>query len=280
MSDILTRVFRTFMSQTDLKKDHTVSSPPPTTRSALVVGDHSVSRSVLLLAAVTAASHVDMRVMFFTQTQIQSLPASLQKCLPSLSPESLKKIKFSYPGTVEELLQQMASLHESNNMSPTPPSLIIVDGLESFLSGLRGGSHSGFHSGELSCAAHLSALLCDTASFLTQVLEQRSSSSGPCRIIASFQPDIDPGQMGGEPSATDLILDILDRYFQVRCTLDQDRGYEAAAAGLQQVWHIYLSGTGITETLFAKKDCEEKQSAAQEWQLLILPDGLMEFKLL
>lgn len=173
----------------------------------------------------------------------------------------------------------MAGLHESTNLSPTPPSLIIVDGLESFLSGLRGGSHSGFHPEELSCAAHLSALLCDTAAFLTQVLEQRSSSSGPCRIIASFQPDVDPGQVGGEPSATDPILDILDRYFQVRCTLDQDRGYEAAAAGLQQIWHVYISERGITETLCAK-DCEEKQSAAQEWQLLILPDGLMEFKLL
>lgn len=78
------------MAQTDLKKDLTVSSPPPTTGSALVVGDHSVSRSVLLLAAVTAASHIGMRVMFFTRTQIQSLPASLQKCLPSLGPQSLK----------------------------------------------------------------------------------------------------------------------------------------------------------------------------------------------
>lgn len=179
---------------------------------------------------------------------------------------------------MEELLQQIASLHESTSMSPTPPSLIIVDRLESFLSGLSADSHSGFHPGELSCAAQLSALLCDTAAFLTQVLEQRSSGSGPCRIIASFQPDVESGQTGGEPSATDPILDILDRYFQVRCTLDQDRGYEAAAAGLQQVWHIYFSGRGITETLCAK-DCEERQSVAQEWQLLIFPDGLMEFKL-
>uniref|UniRef100_A0A3B4TZA7 SWIM-type zinc finger 7 associated protein 1 n=1 Tax=Seriola dumerili TaxID=41447 RepID=A0A3B4TZA7_SERDU len=234
MTDILTLVFKTFKSQTDLKMDLTVSPPPPTTCGALVVGDHSVSRSVLLLAAVTAASQMGMRVMFFTQTQIQSLPASLQKC-------------FSYPRTVEELLLQIASLHESTNTSPTPPSLIIVDRLESFLSDSTGGSHSGFHPGEQSCAAHLSALLCDTAAFLTQVLEQRSSISGPCRVIASFQSEVDPGQAGGEPSATDPILDILDRYFQVRCTLDQDRGYEAAAAGLQQLWHIYLSGRGITE---------------------------------
>ncbi|XP_071330693.1 ATPase SWSAP1 isoform X2 [Trachinotus anak] len=268
----------TFMPQTDLQKDSTVRPPPPTTCSALVVGDPSVSRSVLLLAAVTAASQMGMRVMFFTQTQIQSLPASLQKCVPSLGPESLKKIKFSYPRTVEELLQQMASLHESTNTTPTPPSLIIVDRLEGFLCGPQGGSHSEFHRGEQSCAAHLSALLCDTAAFLTQVLEQRSSSSGPCRFIASFQSDVDPGQTGGEPSATDPILETLDRYFKVRCTLDQDRGYEATAAGLQQIWHIYLSGRGITEASCAKES-KDRPDVAQEWQLLIFPNGLMEFKL-
>ncbi|XP_040012987.1 ATPase SWSAP1 isoform X2 [Xiphias gladius] len=270
MADILTLVFKTFMSQTVLKKDLTVSPPPTTTYSSLVVGDHSVSRSVLLLAAVTAASQRGMKVMFFTQTQIQSLPASLQKCVPNLSPQSLK--------TVEELLQQMASLHESINTSPTPPSLIIVDRLEGFLCGPRDCSHSGVHPGEQSSIAHLSALLFDTAAFLTQVLEQRSSSLGPCRIIASFQSEVDTGQGGGEPYATDPILDSLVRYFQVRCTLEQDRGYEAVAAGLQQVWHIYLSGRGITE-VSCTKDCEDRAGVGQEWQLLIFPNGLMEFKL-
>ncbi|AWP18440.1 putative ATPase SWSAP1 [Scophthalmus maximus] len=276
MSDILTVVFRTFMSHTGLKTDLAADPPPPaaTTRSALVVGDHSVSRSVLLLAAVTAASHLGLRVMFFTRTQIQSLPASLQKCVPSLSPESLKVQVTPLPncGTVEELLHQIASLHESTNTSPTPPSLIIVDRLEGFLRG-----HSELHPGEQSCAAHLSALLCDTAAFLTQVLEKRPSSSGPCRVIASFRSQEDAGQAGGEASATDPVLDILDRYFQVRCTLDQDRGYEAAAAGLQQVWNIYLSGRGIADASDTK-DCEDRPAEAQEWQLLIYPDGLMEFK--
>lgn len=179
---------------------------------------------------------------------------------------------------MEELLQQVASLHESTNTSPTPPSLIIVDRLEGYLCGPGGGSHSGFHQGEQSCAAHLSALLCDSAAFLTQLLKQRCPSSAPCRIIASFQSEVDTGQAGGEASATDPILDVLDRYFQVRCTLDRDRSYEAAAAGLQEVWNIYLSGTGITETS-STKDCEDRPAIAQEWQLLISSDGLMEFKL-
>lgn len=176
---------------------------------------------------------------------------------------------------MEELLQQVASLHEPTNTSPTPPSLIIVDRLESFLSGPGGGSQSGFHPVEQSCTAHLAALLCDTAAFLTQVLEQRGSSSAPCRIIASFLSEVNTG---GDPSATDPILDVLNRYFQVRCTLDQDRSYQGAAAAAQEVWHVYFSGRGITDSSFTK-DCGNSSGIAQEWQLLIFPDGFMEFKL-
>lgn len=191
----------------------------------------------------------------------------------------LKKIKFSYPRTVEELLQQVASLHESTNTSSSPPSLIIVDGLEAYLRGPGGVSHSGFHPGEQSCAAHLSALLCDSSAFLTQLLNQRSSSSAPCRLIVSFQSEADTVNASGDAFTKDPILDVLDRYFQVRCTLDRDRSYEAAAAGLQEVWHIYLSGTGITGASSTKK-CEDRPDVAQEWQLLIFPDGLMAFKMI
>ncbi|KAM7372464.1 hypothetical protein PAMP_009628 [Pampus punctatissimus] len=275
MTDILAHVFRTFMSQTGQRKELDVPPPPPPAAcTTLLLGEQSTSRSVLLLAAVTAASQMGLRVMFFAQKQIQSLPVSLQKCVPSLSPESLKKIKFSYPRTLEELLQQVAGLHESSNTSPTPPSLIIVDRLEGFLCAPAGNSHSGFHLGEQSCAAHLSALLCDTAAFLTQVLQQRAPSSAPCRIIASFQSERDTDS--GGLSAMDTILNVLDRYFEVRCTLDQDRSYEAAAAGLREMWHIYFSGTGITETSCTKKD---RPGIAREWQMFIFPDGSMEFKM-
>uniref|UniRef100_UPI003AAD8F68 ATPase SWSAP1 n=1 Tax=Centroberyx gerrardi TaxID=166262 RepID=UPI003AAD8F68 len=279
MTDILTLVFRTFIPQTGLTKDFKLICPSKTNCSTLVVGDHSISRSLLLLAAVTAASELGMKVLFFTQTQIQSLPVSLQNCFPNLSPDSLKKIKFSYPRTVEELLQQVACLHESASTPPTPPSLIIVDRLEGYLRGPGGGSHTGFHQGEQSCAAHVSALLCDTAAFLTQVLEQRASSSAPCRVVASFQAEPEVGQAGGEPSAPDPVLAVLDRYFQVRCTLDRDRSYGATAAGLQEVWHIFLSGTGITEAACAEGGEDKHPGVAQEWQLATFPNGLMEFTL-
>lgn len=101
MTDILTLVFRTFMSQTAVTKELQATAPAPPTCSTLVLGDHSISRSLLLLAAVTAASEMGIKVMFFTQTQIQSLPVSLQKCFPNLSPESLKvRLKSFYDVTV------------------------------------------------------------------------------------------------------------------------------------------------------------------------------------
>ncbi|XP_034045897.1 ATPase SWSAP1 [Thalassophryne amazonica] len=275
MADVLTLVFRTFGSRADVKKDLKAVCWSAGSSRALVVGEWSVCGSLLLLAAATAAAHMGSKVMFFTQTQIQSLPVSLQRLFSSLSPDSLKKIKFCYPRTVEELLQQVAALHESAHISPTPPSLIIVDRMEGYLRGPAGGSHTTLHSGEQSCAAHLSALLCDTAAFFSRILEQRGSNLGPCRVIAAFQPESDTGQSSVESSATDPVLDVLDRYFQVRCTLDRDRSYDAVAAGAQEAWHIYLSGTGITEASCST----DKLGSAQEWQVITRQDGFIEFKM-
>lgn len=75
--------------------------------------------------------------------------------------------------------------------------------------------------------------------------------------------------------ATDSVLDVLDRFFQARCTLTQDECYEAKAAGLQEIWHIYISGSSDFNT----ESCEDRKGEDQEWQLLISSDGLMEFKM-
>lgn len=277
MADILTLVFRAFMSQTDYRRDTNIAPSVPAGCGTLVKGERSVSRSLLLLAAVTAAER-GIKVMYFTRTPIQSLPVTLQKCLPSVTPEVLKKIKFCYPHGKEELLQQLASLHELVNISPTPPSLIIIDGLEGYLCSHVGGSNHGIYPREQSSAAHLAALLSDNAAYFLPLLKEYSLSSAPCRFITSFQSEVDFGQANGEASATDPILDVLDRYFQVRCTLDQYRIDEAAAAGLQEMWHIFLSGTGISQAC-CPKDCMDGQSVDQEWQLLIFSDGLLQFKL-
>lgn len=84
----------------------------------------------------------------------------------------LQKIKFSYPRSLEDLLQDVASLHESASGSAAPSSLIIVDGLEGYLRGP--GVSGGLQQAEQSSAAHVSALLYKTAAFLTQTLEERA----------------------------------------------------------------------------------------------------------
>ncbi|XP_061829637.1 ATPase SWSAP1 isoform X2 [Nerophis lumbriciformis] len=142
MADVLTHMFAN-LSQADSKKD--VVTPAPPECGVLIVGEQSLGRSLLLLTAVTAASQVGMKVVFFAPQQIQSLPASLQKCAPSLSPESLKKITFCYPRTAEELCRQIAGLHESS--STFPPSLIIVDRLEDYPCDGHSGRHPASWSG-------------------------------------------------------------------------------------------------------------------------------------
>lgn len=150
----------------------------------------------------------------------------------------------------------MSALHEPTNRSPTPPSLMIVDRLEGFLCPAAG---SGFQPGEQSCAARVCALLCDTAAFFTQRLQQQGQTPPLCHVIASYQSEVDAGE------SSDPVLDVLDRYMPARCTLDRDRSYEAAAAGLQEQWNVYLSGT--------------RGGVVQEGQLTVSPDGLMDFKL-
>lgn len=278
MADILTRVFETFRAQSDIAAENVETSVQTSSRSALVLGDRGLSRSVLLLAAVTAASASGLRVLFLTQTQIQNLPVPLRRSVPRLNPAALKKIKFCYPRTLEELLVQVAGLHESTHSSLSTPALIIVDGLEGYLCTPTPSTSSGFNTSAQSSAAHLSALLCDTASFLSQVLEKQGSGHAPCRLIASFQPHETPEHKSGEPTA-DPLLDVLDRYFQVRCTLDLNRSYNATSDGFKQVWNIYLSGLGITRSSCKSEAIDDPQAhTSEEWTLLLFPDGLMEFK--
>ncbi|KAK0155822.1 ATPase SWSAP1 [Merluccius polli] len=259
MADILTHVFRTCAAQSG-QATH-ASGGQSSSRSVLLVGDRGTSRSVLLLAALSAASQGRVKVLFFTRTQIQSLPRSAHTCRPALSPANLQMIKFCYPQTVEELLQQVASLHEPANTSPTAPSLIIVDRLQSFLctQGGGGGGGGGGHQGEQSRAAHLSALLHDTAAFLTQLLERRTPGLAPCRLLASFQSEPEAGP--ANPGRPDPVLAVLDRYFPVQCRLERAGGY------LEEVWRVILTGT---------TEGTDRADAPQEWQLVVSPDGLIE----
>lgn len=88
MADILSVVFQRFGSQLHAPGDIKVSSEAQS--STLVVGDETISRSLLLLTAITAASDMGYRVLFFTQSPIQSLPVRVQASSSSLKPDCLK----------------------------------------------------------------------------------------------------------------------------------------------------------------------------------------------
>ncbi|KAI1884041.1 hypothetical protein AGOR_G00222290 [Albula goreensis] len=245
----------------------------------MIVGERcDIKTSLLFLTAITAASELGVKVLFLTPTPIQSLPGSLQDTLANLNPDSLKKIKFMYPRSREELLQDVASLHECACGPSAPYSLIIVDGLERYL-GVRPDSSP--QPEDQSAAAHVSALLADTAAFLTRKLEERGGAYAPCRVIVSFDVGLQ-GHSGGESLlCMDPILSILDRYFSVRCTLDRDRSSAAPATAIASdkqprgVWMVYFSGVGVTARLTAGK--EESSIMQRQWRLAVCPNGALEF---
>lgn len=95
MVDILSVVFQRFGSQLHASGDIKLSSQPES--STLVVGDENINRSLLFLTALTAASEMGYKVLFFTQNQIQSLPVTVQDSF--LKPENLKvtkKVKLGF----------------------------------------------------------------------------------------------------------------------------------------------------------------------------------------
>ncbi|KAJ8345165.1 hypothetical protein SKAU_G00293580 [Synaphobranchus kaupii] len=227
--------------------------------------------------SVTAASELGVKVLFLTPTPIQKLPGPLQDSLANLNPDGLKKIKFMYPRSQEELLQDVASLHEYACGPAAPPSLLIVDGLERYLGAGAGPDGSPQKEDQLA-AAHISALLADTAAFLTRKLEERSEACAPCRVIVSF--DIArQGHASGDLTAPDPVLSVLDRYFPVRGTLDRDWSSAPpnTAGEPGAAWQLYFSGVGVTASHAAGK--EEGPFLGQQWCLAIRPNGAMEFSM-
>ncbi|KAG5832851.1 hypothetical protein ANANG_G00295580 [Anguilla anguilla] len=284
MADILALVLKHNSAQTQgLKNFSFTSGTGWNTSPCMIVGERcGIKTSLLFLAAVTAASELGVKVLFLTPTPIQKLPAPLQDSLANLNPDGLKKIKFMYPRSQEELLQDVASLHESACGSAAPPSLLIVDGLERYLGRGRGRARGGAWrqpagDGWLA-VAHISALLVDTAAFLGRKLEERGGAGASCRVLVSFDTERQ-GHAPGELPAQDPVLSVLDRYFPVRATLDRDRS--AAAPGTAgepgAVWQVYFSGVGVTAGHAPGKG--EGPNPGLQWRLAICQNGAMEFSL-
>lgn len=164
----------------------------------------------------------------------------------------LQNVKFVYVKTLKELVEDVASLHELASEAASPPSLIIVDGLEQYLHGPQGG----LLQDDLGPVAHVAALLHDTAAFLTQIQQNRADGQGLCRVMVSFQSEREGSRDSESP---DLLLSVLDRYLQVRCTLEKMAG--------QNEWQVYLSGT-----------CPSLGHQGQQWHMVLQTGGAVEFR--
>lgn len=162
----------------------------------------------------------------------------------------LQNVKFVYVKTLVELVEDIASLHELVSEAASPPSLIIVDSLDHYLHGSRVGPLQD----DLSPVAHVAALLHDTAAFLSQILQKRSDGQGLCRVMVSCQSECE-GSRDSEALAPELLLSVLDRYLQVRCTLEEVKRDE---------WQVYLSVM-----------CP---SLVQQWHMVLQAGGALEFR--
>ncbi|XP_029441009.1 ATPase SWSAP1-like [Rhinatrema bivittatum] len=92
----------------------------------LLLGERRSGKTALLcLAALRAAAEDGRTVLFLARRPLRSLPGG------GRDPLTLKKIHFLYPRSSEELLKVVASLHEHGQAFP---SLILLDGLEEYLS--------------------------------------------------------------------------------------------------------------------------------------------------
>lgn len=245
MADILGVVFRRFASRT-----RDLIFPSDIEGNTLVLGDVNISRSVLFLAAVTAATDLGLKVLFFTQSPFQSLPVSLRASVPGLKLESLKNVRFVYAKTLEDLLEDVASLHQLASEAASLPSLIIVDALDQYL-------QAGPQQDDLSPVAHIAALLHDTAAFLTQIQQSRAGGQGLCRVMLSCQAE---GEGHGETA--EILLSVLDRYLQVRCTLEEVTGQMG-----QSEWQVYLSFTSPAPAV-----------QGQQWHMMLQASGAVEFR--
>lgn len=166
-----------------------------------------------------------------------------------------------YPKTLEELLDDVASLHELVPKTAPLPSLLIIDGVEQYVC-----VQDKLQQDSQSTAAHIVALLHDTASFLKARSEK--GQQPPFRVIVSYQPEREG--RGRDMFAPDSILLVLERYLQVRCNL-----HKVINSGEAQTeWLLYLSGPGLHVGVCGHLE----KCVGLQWRMVMQPNGALEFR--
>ncbi|KAJ7317032.1 hypothetical protein JRQ81_003194 [Phrynocephalus forsythii] len=158
--------------------------------------------------------------------------------------EPVRRIHFLYPPSFQELLHLVASLHQTLSGSP---SLVMLDGLEEYLSGCPSPP----------MAAQLVALLLDTANHFSQKLGHLPVG---CQLLVAMKC---PGEAAEEAE----YLSVTRRYFPAQVWLDS--GVEEAAGS---------KSCGITKLVRA---ClSQPGTKDQEWLLQFDPQGDMKISAL
>ncbi|KAM3925841.1 ATPase SWSAP1 [Leptodactylus fuscus] len=114
---------------------------------ALILGPPGCRMSGLMFMAAALAAEEEGAVLYLCPEPLQTVPKAGRA---ARDPLILKQIRFVYPPSIKELLKFFSSLHL---ISPTP-SLILVDGLERYLTTMC----------SLQDGAHISALMLDSVS--------------------------------------------------------------------------------------------------------------------
>ncbi|KAK3552469.1 hypothetical protein QTP86_012171 [Hemibagrus guttatus] len=170
------------------------------------------------------------------------------------------KIRFVYPKTMEDLLEDVASLHELVPETAPLPSLLIVDGVERYLC-VQDRPQQDCQS----AAAHIVALLHDTAAFLKARSEK--SQQPACRVIVSYQREWEG--RGSDAFALDSILSVLERYLKLRCSLHKVINSGEAL----NEWMLYLSGPGLQVDGYG-----DGEKCLGSWRVVMQLNGTLEFR--
>ncbi|XP_053320157.1 ATPase SWSAP1 [Spea bombifrons] len=237
MANALRRVFYELSDPSELSVSGAAGSPGPERATSAVTGPqepdyvcsatcgpqgppllllgppNSGKTGLLFLAAVMAAEEGAGPVIFLSRDPLQRLPWGGRT---ARDPLTLKQIRFLYPPTLDELLRLLSSLH----LTPPSPSLILLDGLDRYLT-----SACGPQDGAL-----LSALLLDSASHLR------------CGLLVSA---------GCPAERADGAFLAVERYFPAQCQLYpegvsdvEDRRYSVAFNPLCPEWMLHIPQDG------------------------------------
>ncbi|KAM5172587.1 ATPase SWSAP1 [Mantella aurantiaca] len=178
----------------------------------LLLGPPGSRKSGLLFTAALLGAE-EGAVVFLAREPLQEMPRGGRA---ARDPLILKQIRFVYTPCVKDVLRFFSSLH----VSSPPPSLILVDGLERYVPS----------SGGLSDAAHLCALMLDSASQLR------------CGLVVSAAPHAD---------GLDGAFTAIEKYFPIQCRIhavtseeSEGRSFNVSFSSPPLQWHLQVEQDG------------------------------------